>query len=234
MLTPDGIREHRFGVAFPGYDVEEVRRFLDEVATLVEQGPEVPRSERFAEIGAAATRVLEGADAAASELIVHGERRAAELESSAREQADELLRTARAQAEELRSQAQRELAAAQATRQDAAERARDAQRRQRELETAQELSVERVREAGRQVQRLLQDANRPRAALLAALEEARAQLGGVLGEADRHASERFDRVSEVATELEAELELPAAPPARPRQGDAARGRVRRTVGPSRS
>jgi DivIVA domain-containing protein len=105
-LTPEDIERHQFATSKRGFDPDEVRRFLREVAEAQRQASESPR---FGRIGDEVAAVLESAH-----------RSAAAIEDAAQAEADRVRAAADAYAAEVRAKADREateqLAASEATR----------------------------------------------------------------------------------------------------------------------
>jgi DivIVA domain-containing protein len=215
VLTPEEIRERRFLVTVPGYDQDEVHSFLAEIATAVEEDedePGVPRSARFAEIGQAATQVLEAADAAAAELRAHGERDAARMEVEARERAEAVTRDAEERAQAKLEEAQQILEEAEDTQHAANRKAAELERERTQFARSQERALELIRRAGAEAREYLEEANRSRQALASAIDEVHARLGDGFANAAEHVGASFETAEAVARELEQELGVQAPRP----------------------
>lgn len=221
-MKPQEIREREFVVTLRGYDQDEVRAFLDELATELETADEPPAG-RFDEFGRATARVLAVAEESAQEITEaarsDAERIVAEADERARRlvaEAETAAREVRDEAEQVREQAREELRQATAEREELG-------RLREEHAAAQRRSLERIRRAGGETSRALRAATEPSDQVLHGVEEARRLVDEHFEAADAVAADVLARSEEVLRTLEAEL--PAVDGTEPLSGSA-RGRLR--------
>lgn len=216
-MNPEEIRERDFVVALRGYDQDEVRAFLDEVASRLEEGTQ-SSGGRFDQLGRAAARVLEAAEVSGEEIVETASAEADRVRHEALEQAE--LRGAearkyaarvRGEADELRAAAQQEF------EQAAAERAQVARERE-EQAAVYARATEAIRRAGGEASQILQSATGPGNELLAGLDEARRLLVERFEEARGAAATILSRSEEVVNELEVELPVDLAADDEPQDG----------------
>ena len=194
MMRPEEIQNHDFLVGLRGYDKDEVRAFLAEVAAehaallaAVEQGrteaaappapaPAAPAEDDFESIGAGVAAILRTAKEQAAQITGDAQSRAAALRDEAekvrhdaQESAQALREKAQADVDGLRQQAQHRMAEAQA---EAERIVREASERVRQIEVEHEArmktkaeEVARREEATRQ--RMLEAADELQLALVA-------------------------------------------------------------------
>jgi DivIVA domain-containing protein len=127
-LTPDEIERQSFGIEQRGYDRDQVRSFLYEVAAALRLSLQGTQSALFgtrppwpqggepvdaATAGAEAARILRAAHVSATIRQEEADAVAEAIVEQARQEADELLRRAEADAEHQRDRARRVLVAAQ-------------------------------------------------------------------------------------------------------------------------
>jgi DivIVA domain-containing protein len=228
VLTPEEIRDRRFLVTVPGYDLDEVHTFLEQVAAHVEDGPSVPRAERYADIAAAAKQVLEAADAAAAELRAHGERDADRMESEALARAAAITREAEESVQAQLDEARQVLAQAEAKQRDADRKLAELARERKAFEREQQAALATIRRAGGEVKEVLRGAEQPREALLSAIEQVRGLLDDGFAVATQDVDATYEETRVLAHELERALGLdpdqpgPRSEPASENEGPAER------------
>jgi len=193
MLDPDAVAARTFGTSFRGYDPEEVRRFLTEIAgelrslaAGVLEGLDDDRAAAL--VGEEAGRLLNAARATAADVVAKADERAAEVLREAQEEALRLRSTV--EAERDRALADGALRAEEALA--AAELARS------EVEAAAKVEADRlVAEAVAAREHVLRDLARRRTAVRAQVEQlhaAREKLLESLGDIARSVDEARGRL----------------------------------------
>jgi DivIVA domain-containing protein len=188
-LTPEDIEKHQFSTSRRGFDQDEVRRFLRDVAEAQRQAAESPR---FGRIGDEVAAVLESAH-----------RSAAAIEEAAQAEADRVRASAdasEAEIAELRSVTERQvaddLAKAESTRNEADVFAKAETERIEALkaQTEQELADKRKAADDEQAQR--QNEAEERASTT--VNEAEAKASQIVTDAEARAREEIERAEQEA------------------------------------
>jgi cell division initiation protein len=211
LVTPEQIRRREFVTTRRGYDVEQVRDYLEQVARQVEQMDAMLRTAKLRageESGHSSSRVdpYEELSRRFAEVLRATDREADRLRREAKDEADRIVREARADADRIRLDAQ--------TR---AEHARD------DAERA-------LREARERADRTMSGLASRRAALVEQLSAMQERLLGVARELEE-TIERPENDAEVVASLEGAADRDAAAGAeRDRTVDGAHGGAEPTPG----